>query len=79
MMQQIGYEQQFKLHQATLTRILGAAEYIVSTDTYQFDDYSKYVSSRFDPEKKLQRHKEVFPEDCKNAFEMGVRLVEAVG
>lgn len=76
MMQQIGYEQQFKLHQATLSRILGDSEYIVSTDTCQFDDYSKYVSSRFDPDKKKQRHKEVFPTDCQKAFEMGVRLVE---
>lgn len=79
MMQELGYEQQFRLHQATLKRILGASEYICSFDTYQFDDYSKYVSSRFDPEKKLQRHKEIFPQDCKKAFEMGVRLTEAVG
>jgi multimeric flavodoxin WrbA len=79
MMQELGYEQQFKLHQATLKRILGASEYICSFDTYQFDDYSKYVSSRFDPEKKLQRHKEIFPQDCEKAFEMGVRLTEAVG
>jgi multimeric flavodoxin WrbA len=79
MMQQIGYEQQFKLHQATLSRILGASEYMVSTDTYQFDDYSKYVSSRFDPVEKLKRHQEIFPQDCQKAFDMGVRLVEGVG
>ena len=79
MMQQLGYEQQFKLHQATLQRILGASEYIVSNDTYQFDDYSKYVSSRFDPVEKLKRHQEIFPQDCQKAFDMGVRLVEAVG
>jgi multimeric flavodoxin WrbA len=79
LMLELGYEQQFKLHQATLKRILGASEYICSFDTYQFDEYSKYVSSRFDPEKKLQRHKEIFPQDCEKAFEMGVRLTEAVG
>jgi len=73
-MQEIGYSQQFRLHQMTLQRIYGAAEHMCSFDTYQFDDYSKYVSSRFDPENKLQRHKEVFPQDCKKAFEMGVRL-----
>lgn len=75
-MQKMGYEQQFNLHQATLSRILGASEYLVSTDTYQFDDYSKYVSSRFDPKMKLKRRKEVFPQDCEKAFEMGVRLAE---
>jgi len=76
MMQEMGYPQQFKLHQATLQRIFGASEYMCSTDTYQFDDYSKYVSSRFDPEKKLQRHKEIFPQDCEKAFLMGARFAE---
>jgi len=42
-----------------------------SFDTYQFDDYSKVVSDRFDPTKKAQRRKEIFPKDCKDAFEMG--------
>jgi len=76
MMQEMGYPQQFKLHQGTLQRIFGASEYMCSTDTYQFDDYSKYVSSRFDPEKKLQRHKEIFPQDCEKAFLMGARFAE---
>jgi multimeric flavodoxin WrbA len=74
LMQEIGYSQQFKLHEATLQRIFGASEYMCSFDTYQFDDYSKFVSSRFDPEKKLQRHKEIFPQDCEKAFEMGARF-----
>lgn len=73
-MQELGYSQQFKLHEATLKRIFGASEYMCSFDTYQFDDYSKFVSSRFDPEKKLQRHKEIFPQDCEKAFKMGVRF-----
>jgi hypothetical protein len=75
-MQEVGYPQQFKLHQATLQRIFGASEYMCSTDTYQFDDYSKYVSNRFDPEKKLQRHKEIFPQDCEKAFLMGAMFAE---
>jgi len=41
----------------------------------QFDDYSKVLNTRFDPMKKKQRHDEVFPMDCKKAFDMGVRLV----
>ena len=74
---EIGYTHQFKLHQMTLQRIYGTSEYICSFDTFQFDDYSKFVSSRFDPEKKKQRHEEVFPEDCERAFAMGARFVEA--
>jgi multimeric flavodoxin WrbA len=55
--------------------MFGYAETLYSFDTLQFSDYSKYVSERFDPEQKEARRRDVFPEDCKNAFEMGVRLV----
>ena len=71
-----GYVQYFKHHEATLQRIYGASEYMCSCDTYQFDDYSKVVSSRFDPEKKAQRRKDIFPKDCEKAFDMGVRFAE---
>jgi hypothetical protein len=49
---------------------------LYSTDTYQFDDYSKYVADRFDPEEKAKRRAEVFPLDCERAYEMGVRFVK---
>ena len=62
-------------HEATLRRIFGDSEYMCSFDTYQFDDYSKVLATRFDPLRKKQRHEEVFPLDCQKAFDMGVRLV----
>jgi len=74
LMKELGYIQHFKRHEMTLQRICGASEYMCSFDTYQFDDYSKVVADRFDPEKKALRRKEVFPEDCEKAFEMGVRF-----
>jgi hypothetical protein len=46
------------------------------TDTYQFDDYSKYVATNFDPVEKAKRRAEVFPLDCEKAFEMGIRFVK---
>ena len=46
------------------------------SDTYQFNDYSKYVVTCFDEKKKAQVRKEQFPKDCKNAFNMGVRFTE---
>jgi multimeric flavodoxin WrbA len=58
----------------TFKRCFGAAETLMVTDTYQFDDYSKYETSAFDEAKKAQRRREVFPEDCRKAFEMGVRF-----
>jgi len=74
MMQEMGYMQQFKLHQMTLQRIYGDSEYICSFDTYQFEDYSKVLSTRFDPVKKTKRREEIFPVDCQKAFDMGARL-----
>ena len=76
MFQEIGYIQQFNLHEMILKRIYGASEHMCSFDTYQFDDYSRVLSSRFDPEKKAQRRKEIFPKDCEKAFEMGAKLAE---
>jgi hypothetical protein len=36
--------------------------------------YDEYESEMFDTEAKVKRHAEVFPEDCKRAFELGVRM-----
>ena len=59
-----------------LERIFGYSESLCSYDTYQFEDYSKVFAPRFDPEKKAQRRKEVFPLDCARSFEMGVNLTK---
>ncbi|HEX3047054.1 MAG TPA: flavodoxin family protein, partial [Bacillota bacterium] len=74
-LKQIGYEQRFKHMEKTLERFFGSAESLFVTDTYQFDDYSKYETSAFDAVAKARHREEVFPLDCQKAFEMGVRLV----
>lgn len=74
LMKEIGYMQRFENIGLFLTRIFGSSEMLFSFDTYQFDDYSKIVATRFNPEEKLKRRKEVFPKDCRKAFEMGARL-----
>ena len=71
---QMGYEKLFNDNERLMQRMFGETESLVVTDTYQFDDYSKYVSTAFDPEEKLKRRKEQFPKDCQKAYEMGVRL-----
>jgi multimeric flavodoxin WrbA len=71
-----GWDRQFTLMESILSRIFGASETLLATDTYQFDDYSKYVAPGMDAEAKARRRKEVFPEDCRKAFEMGARLTE---
>jgi multimeric flavodoxin WrbA len=54
----------------------GPLETLYVTDTYQFDDYSKYVCPLFDVEEKTRRREVQFPIDCRDAFEMGVRLTQ---
>jgi len=74
-MKEWGYTHNFSRYEMALTRIFGESEYMCCFDTYQFDDYSKVLATRFDPVKKKKRHEEVFPLDCQRAFDMGVRLV----
>ena len=76
MMRQVGYEAFMNRIGMLLTRIFGRSESLCCFDTLQFDDYSKFVAPRFDPRHKLKRRKEVFPEDCRKAFELGARLAE---
>jgi hypothetical protein len=71
-----GYEQLFKNNEKLLTRAFGSSESLIVTDTYQFDDYSKYVSSMFDPERKAERKRDVFPLDCEKAYQMGARMAQ---
>jgi hypothetical protein len=60
-----------------LGRMFGLSESLMVTDTYQFDDYSKYVNA-FNVEEKAKRRREVFPLDCEKAYDMGVRFAEKV-
>jgi multimeric flavodoxin WrbA len=77
-MKQIGYRQFMELIEMFMSRTFGHMETVCSFDTCQFDDYSKYVATRFDPGKKARRRMEVFPVDCQKAFEMGERLAQAL-
>jgi multimeric flavodoxin WrbA len=74
--EEYGFAQHLRINEMLLKMIFGASESFCSFDTYQFEDYSKVVSDRFDPEKKAKRRKEVFPMDCQKAFEMGERFAK---
>lgn len=71
----LSIDQHIELNEMFLGRIFGSSESLVVTDTYQFDDYSKYVNS-FNVEEKTKRRTEVFPVDCEKAFDLGVRLIK---
>lgn len=74
LMIKFSYEKHLSRNEMFMQRIFGSSESIMSFDTCQFEDYTKYVSDRFDPEQKAKRRNEVFPQDCQKAFAMGARF-----
>ena len=55
-------------------RVFGSAEAMYATDTYQFDDYSKYVATRFNEPQKAKHRDEHFTIDCQHAFDLGAKF-----
>ncbi|GFE60558.1 flavodoxin family protein [Geobacter sp. AOG2] len=71
-----GYDPLFNSHARYLQLIFGQQpESLCSFDTCQVDDYGKVLIESFDPAHKAQRRKEVFPDDCQRAYELGAKLV----
>ena len=63
-------------YRQTLSRFVGPTDVFVSGDTLQLKDYSKtdWPWSIFNPQSKQDRHENVFPQECKRAFDMGEAL-----
>ena len=52
MVKEIGFDRNAQATEMAMARIFGSCESMFVTDTLQFDNYSKYVSTLFDPEEK---------------------------
>ena len=72
---QIGYDEMLKRYQGTLRTFVGPTKILISSDTLQVKDYSRYNWTMFDPEHKKERHETVFPDDTKKAFALGEQMV----
>ena len=72
---QLGYDEMLKRYQGTLGTFVGPTRILISSDTLQVKDYSRYNWTMFNPEHKKQRHETVFPEDQKKAFALGAEMV----
>ncbi len=65
-------------YQQTLSRFVGPTEIFVSGDTQQLKDYSKTDWPwYFDAEAKYKRHREIFPRECRKAYELGAAMAKA--
>jgi multimeric flavodoxin WrbA len=75
MVKEMGFDRNAQMTEMAMARIFGSCESVFVTNTSPFDDYSKYVSTLFDPEEKKKHQKEQFPKDCKKAYGLGARLI----
>lgn len=75
-MKEYAYPVHIGLNESALSRTFGRAESLCSYETLQFEDYDKVVFSYVDPEKRRERRRTVFPEDCRKAFALGARLAQ---
>ena len=78
-LEQVGYKAKFDGYAGLFQRMIGPSKLLISTETWQTNDYSKYEMSMFDVDARKKRREEVFPLDCKKAFAMGTELADAVG
>jgi len=69
----------FQFNERRLKALNGASDFLVSYNTYQFDDYSKYDAPMFDEKAKAKYKAEHFPQECQKAFDIGVRLAGGKG
>ena len=77
-MEERNYGHMTGLAQGFMSRTFGSCEVLTVNDTYQFDDYAKYLCTVWDAEAKAQRRAEVFPQDLAKAFALGERLAAGV-
>jgi multimeric flavodoxin WrbA len=73
-----GYGPTFESTEAFFRMVFGAAETFCCYDTVQFPDYSKVIMGYWDPVKKAAQREDVFPDDCRKAFELGCRIASKV-
>ena len=72
------YGKYIKMNQNIISATIGPAESLISMDTLHVGDYSEIVADMLEPvvERKLKHKREVFPQDCQKAFEMGARFAK---
>ena len=70
-----GYRANMELFELFLENYFQKPLLLYSFNTYQFDDYDKYVCEVFSKEEKAAWRDEHFPEDCQKAFAMGEELI----
>ncbi len=71
-----GYRQNMELWENFLTWYYKKPLIAYAFNTYQFDDYSKYICETFNEADKAKQKEEQFPKDLQNAYELGRKLLK---
>jgi multimeric flavodoxin WrbA len=74
-LEKIGYTDKFKFYEDRFEHLLGPAKTLISTETWQTTDYSKYEMTMFDEAARKKRREEIFPQEKQKAFDLGAGLV----
>jgi len=72
MLKVIEYDRLVHKYKIMFEKHMGPTATLLATDTYQFIDYSKYVSTAFNEAAKAKVRQEEFPKVCQKALEMGI-------
>lgn len=70
----MGYYDLFDKYESTLEMIFTKPDHLYVHETYQFSDYSRYVSDIFDEKERRRILETRFPNDLKSAFEIGKNI-----
>lgn len=74
----MGYHERFDDHEAALEMIFTKPEHLYVYETYQFNDYSRYVSDMFDEAERRHIRETQFPKDLESAFQLGKNIANKV-
>ena len=71
---QIGYHDLHDHFERGLAMTFSEVDHLYVYETYQFKDYSRYVSDAFDESERREIRKNRFPKDLESAFELGKKI-----
>ncbi len=71
-----GYADMIARYKGSLDSFVGETKVMISGNTLQVSDYSRYDWTMFDPEAKKLRRETVFPTEKEKAFALGAEMAE---
>lgn len=77
MFHDFGYPALFQRYENWMKLYFGHCETFLATDTMQVKDYSRCHLGCWDSNAKRLRHETVFPEECRKAYELGIKLAKS--